>query len=130
MQSKIKKEFGKEFASRKAELASKKLLECDLETIIVTFGNKHELCPAAGSKENIHKWTMLVKLSNKKDGKVLPASKFFEKIRFGLHETFGAEYMDVRANQTGNFEMTFKGWGTFDVPTTIFWRREVGLTRQ
>jgi hypothetical protein len=41
---------------------------------------------------------MLVKLINKKDGKALPANKFFEKVRFGLHETFGADYMDVRAN--------------------------------
>lgn len=73
---------------------------------------------------------MLVKLSTKKGNKPLSANKFFEKVRFGLHETFGAPYMDVRADNQGKFEMTFKGWGTFDIPITLFWKRQVGLERE
>ena len=113
LQSKIKADHLKEYSARRKDLSDKKLLAGDMESIIITFGNKHELCPAAGYHENTHKWTMLVRLNTKKDNKPLPANKFFEKVRYGLHETFGAPHMDVRANQDGKFEMTFKGWGTF-----------------
>ena len=119
----------KEYNSRRAVLGEKKMLAGDLESIVITFGNKHEICPAAGHSENTHKWTMLVKLNTKKDNKPLPANKFFEKVRFGLHETFGATYMDVKADHAGKYEMSFKGWGTFDIPITIYWRREVGMER-
>ena len=111
-------------------LSEKKQLAGDLESIIITYGNKHEICPASGSHENTHKWTMFVKLTTKKDNKTLPANKFFEKVRFGLHETFGATYMDVRGDSQGKFEMSFKGWGTFEIPTTIYWKRQVGLERE
>ncbi len=52
------------------------------------------------------------------------AIKYIEKVRYGLHPTFGAEYQDVRASeQNKNFEMTFIGWGTFEIPVTIFLRK-------
>ena len=50
-----------------------------------------------------------------------------EKVRFGLHETFGMEYMDVKANPSGKFEMAFTGWGTFEIPVTIHFKRELCL---
>ena len=50
-----------------------------------------------------------------------------EKVRFGLHETFGVEYMDIKANPSGKFEMAFTGWGTFDIPITIHFKRELCL---
>ena len=130
LQKNIRQLFKKEFSDRKALLSEKKQLTGDAESIIITYGNKHEKCQASGQKENIHKWTMLVKLNKKKDNKTLPANIFFEKVRFGLHESFGSEFIDVRADQKGEFEMSFKGWGTFDIPITIFWRREVGLEKE
>mmetsp|Transcript_32792 Transcript_32792/g.50058 ORF Transcript_32792/g.50058 Transcript_32792/m.50058 type:complete len:89 (+) Transcript_32792:960-1226(+) len=49
------------------------------------------------------------------------------KVRFGLDESFGVDYMDVRAESAKAFEMTFNGWGTFTVPMTIYWKRETGI---
>jgi len=63
----------------------------------------------------------------KANDKNVHLSKIIDKVRFGLHETFGAEYIDARADATGKFEKSFTGWGTFDVPTTIFFKRETGL---
>ena len=97
--------------------------------IIVNFGNYHEICKPFGRPDNIHKWTMVVSLQ-KLSGIKLPNNKFIEKVRYGLDEdgSFGTLYKDVRVSlKTGDFEMTFIGWGTFDVPITIFWRKEAGL---
>ena len=53
--------------------------------------------------------------------------KLIEKVRFGLDPSFGVDYMDVKSNADGKFEITFNGFGTFTVPITIFFRRETGL---
>ena len=66
---------------------------------------------------------MFVKFSDKH----INANKLIEKVRFGLHPTFGMDHMDVKANPSGKFEMGFKGWGTFDIPVTIHFRRELQL---
>ena len=57
----------------------------------------------------------------------IEANRMIEKVRFGLHETFGMEYMDIKANPSKKFEMGFKGWGVFEIPITIYFRRELCL---
>ena len=66
---------------------------------------------------------MFVKFTNK----AIDANRLIEKVRFGLHPTFGMDYMDIKANPSGKFEMAFTGWGTFDIPVTINFRRELCL---
>lgn len=66
---------------------------------------------------------MFVKFANKD----INANRLIEKVRFGLHETFGMDYMDVKANHDGKFEMSFTGWGTFDIPITIHFKRDLCL---
>ena len=81
----------------------------------MVFGNRHELENVKG--ENKHKWTMFVKCADKK----LNAIKLISKVRYGLHETFGAEYLDIMgSNDNTKFEMTMRGWGTFEIPITMF----------
>ena len=60
-------------------------------------------------------------------GKNIDANRMIEKVRFGLHETFGMDYMDIKAGPSGKFEMGFTGWGTFEIPVTIHFRRELCL---
>ena len=66
---------------------------------------------------------MFVKIGNKN----VNANSLIEKVRFGLHPTFGMDYMDVKAGPTQKFEMGFIGWGTFEIPTTIHFKRELCL---
>jgi len=68
---------------------------------------------------NKHQWTMFVTFVDKS----IAASNLIEKVRYSLHPTFGADYLDKKADQTGRFEMTFTGWGTFTIPITIFFKR-------
>ena len=75
-----------------------------------------------GYSENTHKWTMFVRAANKN----IDASKLFEKVRYGLHESFCMEYKDVKQGKEKQYEMTFTGWGTFDIPLTLFLRRDLG----
>ena len=75
---------------------------------------------------NKHEWEMFVKLADKN----LDANRVIEKVRFGLHETFGVEYQDVKANPSGKFEMKFIGWGTFIIPVTITFRLDTGLSHR
>ncbi len=88
-----------------------------MREVKIIFGNKHQLIDDHGN--NKHKWTTFVKFADKK----LSAVKLLQKVRYGLHETFGSEYLDVMgSNQNKNFEMTMHGWGTFDIPITLFLR--------
>ena len=36
-------------------------------------------------------------------------------------------HKDVKAGVTKQYEMTFTGWGTFEIPVTLFLRRELGV---
>ena len=52
------------------------------------------------------------------------ASEYIEKVRYGLHESFGSEYLDVKcSSQNPNFELTMTGWGIFEIPLTIFLKK-------
>ena len=63
---------------------------------------------------------MFVKCADKKDG---DAVRYIKKVRYGLHETFGAEYMEIMgSNDNNKFEMSMTGWGTFEIPITMYLR--------
>ena len=78
-----------------------------------------------GGYVNNHRWTAFVKFADPKVDKF--SIKLIEKVRFGLHPSFGVDHMDVKSNAEGLFEIAFNGFGTFNVPITIFFRRETGL---
>ena len=50
-----------------------------------------------------------------------------EKVRFGLHESFGMDHIDVKSNAEGKFEFACNGFGTFEIPMTIYFKRETGM---
>ena len=104
------------------------------DTISLTFqmGNKHELVKVPkksrnGEYDNKHRWTAFVKLVDKQQNSQI--HKLISKVRFGLHPTFGVDYRDIKATSGKHFEMTYNGWGTFDVPITIFWSRGSGISQ-
>ena len=56
------------------------------------------------------------------------ATSLIEKVRFGLHPSFGVDYQDIKTtNEKDEYAMTFKGWGCFNIPITIYFRRTTGL---
>ena len=44
-----------------------------------------------------------------------------EKVRFGLDKTLGSKYKDV---MKAPFCVKFKHWVEFDMPITIYWKKE------
>ena len=74
----------------------------DIKEVKLVYGNKHELVSdpkstSAGS--NKHKWTIFVKCADKKDG---DAVRYIKKVRYGLHETFGSEYIEIMGSNDNN----------------------------
>ena len=69
------------------ELEELKKAEALLTEVFVNVGNAHR---AMGDK---HQWTAFVEIAGDKNS----TYKLIEKVRFGLHETFGCEYRDERA---------------------------------
>lgn len=59
---------------------------------------------------------MFVRGANPKD----KIQKFIQKVTYGLDPTFGTTEVTVKA---APYEMTRIGWGTFDVPITIHFRK-------
>ena len=75
-----------------------------------------------------NKWTAFVKLEDKKIGHNI--GWLIDKVRFGLVDGFDAPYKDIRAlhaRKSGQFSITYVGWGYFDMPITIFWKKETGI---
>ena len=49
--------------------------------------------------------------------------KYVEKVKFGLHPSFGVTEFNVKS---APFEMKRLGWGTFEIPIEIYFRRDTG----
>ena len=95
----------------------------------MVYGNRHREVPnpkaskrTAGAM-NKHEWVMFVKFEDKN----IKASTLIEKIRFGLHESFGKDHRDIKPSPDGKFEMKYTGWGIFDIPITIYWKHGTGM---
>lgn len=80
----------KEFEKYELILKEEKKLESSKLRITFKFGNTHSLIPnpkkLKSGFENKHEWTAYVKSVDKKYG----TRSFINKVKFGLHESFGA----------------------------------------
>ena len=95
--------------------------------VTMTYGNKHELVEGVtskGGKVNRHKWTAFFRFEDPQLEKM--KHHLIDKVRFGLHETFAVPHKDVKGDK-GPYELSMFGWGTFEVPITVFWKKELGL---
>jgi len=44
-----------------------------------------------------------------------------------LDESFGLDHRYVQAQNGKDFEISYNGWGTFEMPITLNWNRKTGL---
>ena len=90
-----------------------------------SFGNDHKLVenPRQVGKDkeltNKHEWNMFVRIADKNEN----IKNYISKVKYGLHPTFGVTEEVVKS---APFEMKKIGWGTFEIPIEIHFRKETG----
>ena len=104
---------------REVELQSQASLERQSKKFTIRYGNEHSLLnrvnPASGREGglNKHQWRVFVRCSTS-------LGLFVEKVKFGIDPSFGkTERVVIKPP----FEFSAVGWGTFDIPITIYWKR-------
>eukprot|EP00347_Sterkiella_histriomuscorum_P016628 403352460 len=128
LQAKILSQNEIKFKERLEELKTQGLLEGNQIRIKFIYGNDHK--PVQNPKKvgqdnyNANEWTTFVRLVpnqglNSNDS----IKRYIQKVRFGLHPTFGVTEIDVKS---APFQMTRIGWGVFNIPIEIFFRRDTG----
>mmetsp|Transcript_9612 Transcript_9612/g.9395 ORF Transcript_9612/g.9395 Transcript_9612/m.9395 type:complete len:193 (-) Transcript_9612:10-588(-) len=126
--TKIKEEAKEAFPDEFEEM-TKKLEELKIEDaktikVKVEYGNKHKLVPSPSksrskpSVSNKHEWTVFVRVAN--EG--IKTENIVEKVKFELHETFRNP---TRIIENAPFQLTTKGWGTFEIQITITWKKSL-----
>ena len=125
-QNQIKQVDAKVFAEEEKKLEIEKKTKVTMLELDMIYGNRHEEGKAVGNAANTHKWTMFVKFARND----INASKLIEKVRIELHETFRQPVREIKPNKDGKFEFVMNGWGTFNIPITIFFKKGVGMEQQ
>ena len=80
------------------------------------YGNTHK--NIITSKFNSHEWTFFLKIENGN------TEDYVEKIVVTLHPTFPKPIITLEEDL---FEFTRIGWGVFDIPFEIYWKKWTGL---
>ena len=91
-----------------------------------TVGNWHKLVKNPnrsrdGEHLNKHCWTAFVELTENPN----QTYKYVKKVRFHLCEGFGKDYVDV---SEPDFELTYRGWGTFHFDIDIEFKNGLKTT--
>ena len=60
----------------------------------------------------------------------IKASQLIDHVRFELHETFRNPNRDIKPNKDGKIELSTIGWGTFNIPITIHFKKGLGMEQQ
>jgi hypothetical protein len=116
----IKSSFPNEYAHRLKAIEQLKKTRKNQIRIKLLYGNKHELIldpkesRSNSECQNKHRWTVFVEASN------VETKDIIQKVVFGLHPTFGCTKIEVKHNP---YELVRVGWGTFDIPIKIYFRK-------
>ena len=126
MQSVVQKKFPKEFKAKIQEI--EKNGKNQPAIIEFTIGNYHELVKnpkktSKGNEVNRHFWIAFVQYTSDK----CMTSRFVEKVKFELCEGFNPPIRIVKSQPGKRVEISTKGWGYFDLPMTIYFKKSLGL---
>ena len=127
----LKAAYTDEYNIMKAHLVQAGMLNDDIFGVQFVVGNRHELVknPAksnSSANTNKHRWTVFFELAHPELKKL--TYKLVDKVEFMLHETFRPPKRTVKVDVNKPIEYSTIGWGTFDVPITVFWKKTTGLT--
>ena len=111
-----------------AELQKLKSKELQYTEISFTIGNYHELVKnpkktKKGNELNKHLWIAFVEYSPDKR----LTFRFIDKVKFGFHESFGFDHKLVKSTFGKRVQWQQIGWGYFDMPITVYFKKETGL---
>ena len=114
----LKVKFKKDYEARQKLLDEYRKSQEGIVKIKILYGNTHELVPSlvnsdSSESSNKHKWGAFVKVVGES------SDKFISKVNFKLHPTFNPNEVSVNKPP---FQISRIGWGTFDVPMTIYWK--------
>ena len=120
----VKEAFPDEFAEVTKKMEELKIEDAKRLKIKILYGNKHRLVPnpaksrSDSAETNKHEWIAFVTINH--EG--LKAEDLIESVTFELHETFRNP---IRKVSKPPFQLKTKGWGTFEIPITIKWKKAV-----
>ena len=101
------------------------LFSGDYRNLTLVYGNRYKEVEAGYRPDNVNKWTMFVKIA---DSEGIRTDRLIRKVRYYLCEGFAQEYRDIFPDKNGRFEMTYIGWGTFEVEIEVYFKKELGMT--
>ncbi|CAI2373986.1 unnamed protein product [Moneuplotes crassus] len=105
----------------KLKLEEKKILK-----IKIKYGNRHKLAERPTnyhknrSVKNKHIWTAFIEVIHPR----VKDTDLIEKVKFELHETFKNP---TRFVTKAPFKFTINGWGEFELPMTITWKKHLKM---
>ncbi|CDW73750.1 yeats family protein [Stylonychia lemnae] len=133
----IENQNKQKFQDRRQELIKVELPKDNNKIQIkFSFGNEHIMLQnserfkseynANEIVENKHKWKVFIRIVRSREDKaILKASQFIEKVVFTLDPSFIEDEIEIKKEP---FELSKIGWGTFDIPIEIFFKKETGKT--
>ena len=104
----------------------------DIFDLYFTIGNTHKLeknpkLTKQGNMRNKHNWTAFVRIADRHKPQI-KLGMLVEKVKFQLHETFRPNVRIEKLKKgKEQIEITYSGWGYFDLPVTIYFKKETGL---
>ena len=116
LQEIINSNFPKEFIEKTLFVNRMKLSNNrkKIKKLKFQFGNSHHQSTDKNNK-SVHTWTVFFKLPNDE------IQKYVEKVEFVLHPSYFKPNEIVV--KEAPFSVTREGWGVFNVPIKIFWKK-------
>jgi hypothetical protein len=124
MENYLKENFAIEYKQRIEQLIKYKNSQKNILKLKIVYGNTHQEVTnpkrsrSDKEKTNSHKWSCFVKIENGQ------TKNYIRKVVFGMHPSFGATQIEVKAFP---FQITRIGWGTFNIPITIHWHKNIKI---
>lgn len=123
----IRLNFEKEYVARRKEVIEEgkvmALMKKDVRRVAIGNSYKRVKKTDGEYEKNVHKWVCFARIEGEKH-----PEKYIESVKFELHPTFRPSVIELdKPNLEGSYEISRLGWGTFDIPVTIKFKKNLGL---